>query len=96
MIAKPIKVQALNGYTIFVAFSDGVQGTVDLKHLASKGVFRSWGKNNLFAQAHIDDYGAIAWNDDIDICPDNVYLQLKGLTFEQWQQQNRSEYASNQ
>ena len=77
MIAKPIKVKALDNYTIFVWFSDGLQGIIDLKHLAHKGVFHAWDNNNLFDQVHIDDYGAIAWNDDIDICPDSVYLQLK-------------------
>ena len=96
MIANPIKVKALDDYTIFIWFSDGVQGSVDLKHLAHKGIFREWDKNNLFAQVHIDDYGAIAWNDDIDICPDSVYLQLKGLTFEQWQKQKQNQYATNQ
>ncbi|MCL2329451.1 MAG: DUF2442 domain-containing protein [Bacteroidetes bacterium] len=88
MIAKPIEVKALNDYSIFVEFSDGLQGTVDLQHLAHKGIFLNWDKNNLFSQVHIDSYGAIAWNDDIDICPDSIYLQLKGLTFEQWKQQN--------
>ena len=83
IIAKPIDVKALDDYTIFVCFSDGVQGSVNLKHLAHTGIFHEWDKNNLFGQVYIDDYGAIAWNDDIDICPDNVYLQLKGLTFEQ-------------
>ena len=90
MIAKPIEVKALDDYSIFVKFSDGVQGAVDLKRLAHKGIFRTWDKNNLFAQVHIDDYGAIAWNDDIDICPNNIYLQLIGLTFEQWKQQNQN------
>jgi len=96
MISKAIKVKASDNYTIFVWFADGVQGSVDLNHLANKGIFQEWDKNNLFTQVHIDDNGAIAWNDDIDICPDNVYLQIKGLTFEQWQQQNQTQYASNQ
>ena len=96
MIAKPIEVAASDNYTIFVCFSDGVQGSIDLKHLAHKGIFLEWDKNNLFEQVHIDDYGAIAWNDNIDICPDNVYLQLRGITFEQWQQQNKNQHASNQ
>ena len=84
MIAKLIKVEALEKYSIFVEFLDGVQGIVDLEHLAHKGVFNDWDKNNLFAQVYIDDYGAIVWNEYIDICPDSVYLQLKGLTFGQW------------
>ena len=83
MIAKPISVKALDNYSIFVRFADGTQGSVSLEHLAHKGVFRAWEKNNLFTLVHIDEGGAIAWNEDIDICPDNVYLQLKDITFEQ-------------
>jgi hypothetical protein len=96
MIAKAIKVEALDNYSILIRFSDGVQGAVDLNHLAHKGVFLEWDKNNLFKKVHIDAYGAIAWNENIDICPDSAYLQLKGITFEQWQQQNQMQYASNQ
>jgi hypothetical protein len=96
MIAKPLKVRALENYSIHVEFSDGLNGVLDLSHLAGKGVFRDWDKDGLFAKVHIGACGAIEWNEDIDICPDNVYLQLRGLTFEQWQQQNRGEYAANQ
>jgi len=95
MIAKPLTVKALDDYSIFVSFTDGTQGTVDLKHLAHKGVFREWDKNNLFALVHIGEGGAIAWNENIDICADNVYLKLKGITFDQWKQQNYNNYASN-
>jgi hypothetical protein len=59
MIAKPIAVKALDNYSIFVKFSDGTQGAVDLKHLAHKGIFCNWDNNHLFSQVHIDDYGAI-------------------------------------
>jgi len=96
MIPKAINVKALDNYSIYVSFSDGVQGTVNLKHLAHKGIFNEWDRNNLFSNVFIDNYGAIAWNEDIDICPDNVYLQIKGLTFNQWKQQNQMQYASNQ
>jgi len=93
MIAKPVKVKALDNYSIFVGFSDGTQGTIDLNHLAHKGVFCDWDKNDLFTKVYIDDYGAITWNDAIDICPDSIYLQLRGMNFEQWQQQKSMQYA---
>jgi len=96
MLSKLLLVKPLNDYSIFVQFADGTEGAVSLKHLAHKGVFADWDKNNLFQNAHIADYGAIAWNDDIDICPDNIYLQLRGLTFDKWKQQNNKEYATNQ
>jgi len=96
MIAKVVKVEALEKYSIFVLFSDGINGIVDLKHLAHKGVFCEWDNNNLFKQVHIDDFGAISWNEYIDICPNNVYFKLKELSFDQWQQQNIKQYASDQ
>jgi hypothetical protein len=96
MIARAIKVAALENYSIFIWFSDGAKGIIDLNHLAHKGVFQAWDKDDLFKQVHIDDFGAIAWNEDIDICPDSVYLQLKGISFEQWQLQKQNLYASNQ
>jgi len=95
MIAKPIDVKALDNYSIFVEFSDGTQGAIDLKHLAHKGVFCSWDSNNLFSQVHLDDCGTITWNEDIDICSNSVYLQLKGIGIEQWQQENQNRYASS-
>jgi hypothetical protein len=95
MMAKPTRVKALDNYAIYVNFSDGTQGTIDLRHLAHRGIFQEWDKNNLFACVHINDGGAIAWNEDIDICPDNVYLQLKGITFEEWKQKNQINYAAS-
>ena len=96
MIAQPREVKALGQYSIFVAFADGVRGVVDLSHLAGKGVFCDWDRDGLFTKVHIADNGAIAWNAGLDICPDNVWLRLRGLTFEQWQEQNRSIHAANQ
>ncbi|MDR1763947.1 MAG: DUF2442 domain-containing protein [Dysgonamonadaceae bacterium] len=95
MLAKLLEVKALNDYSIFVKYEDGTQGVVDLKHLAHKGVFTEWDKNNLFNNVYIADYGAIAWNEDLDICPDSIYLQLKGMTFDMWKQQNKNQYAAN-
>jgi hypothetical protein len=96
MFAQLSSVKPLNNYSIFVAYKDGVQGVVDLQHLAKKGVFIQWDENNLFQKVHISDYGAIAWNDDLDICPDSVYLQLCGLSFEDWERQHQKNYAANQ
>jgi hypothetical protein len=79
MIAKPVEVKPLDNYSIFVRFSDGIQGNIDLKHLAHKGVFCAWDKNNLFAKVHIDSSDSIVWNDEIDICPNSIYLHLKGV-----------------
>ena len=95
MIARPIIVKASQNYSIFIRFDDRTEGVINLKHLVNQGVFKNWDINNLFNQVYINEAGAIAWNDDIDICPDSVYLRLKGLTFEQWTQLKQVQYATN-
>ena len=39
---KPVQVKALQGYKLWVKFSDGVEGEVNLSHLVGKGVFSKW------------------------------------------------------
>lgn len=77
---KPIKVKAFKKYTIWVKYEDGTEGEIDLSHLAGKGVFKIWETNSNFEKVYIDkESGAIAWNDQLDICADNVYYKLKKL-----------------
>jgi len=95
MIPQPVNVKALEKYSIYVEYSDGVKGAVDLSHLAHRGIFRAWDGGNFFEQVHVAESGAIAWDENIDICPDNVYLKIKGLAFEEWRQQSEASHAAN-
>jgi hypothetical protein len=76
-IAKPIQIRPENGYKLFIKFSDGKEGIVDLSNLVGKGVFSVWNDQELFKQAYIDVTGAIAWNNDLDICSDALYDKIK-------------------
>jgi hypothetical protein len=68
-----------------------VEGDVDLKHLANQGVFGVWEEAGFFEKVYIDpDTKSIAWNEQIDLCPDTFYLELKEITFQDWQQQTNS------
>ncbi|MDR2497825.1 MAG: DUF2442 domain-containing protein [Tannerellaceae bacterium] len=95
MISKPVSVKALEGYAIHVCFADGLQGVVDLSHLAHEGIFKAWDANDLFRRVHINEYGAIAWDENLDICPDSLYLRLKGMSFDEWKHQSMDAYATN-
>lgn len=78
-MVKPTKVRALPGYKIWVQFSDGVQGEVDLSHLVGKGVFRHWEEKGEFEKVHIDrKSGTLAWDEEIDLCSDTLYMQITG------------------
>ena len=80
---KAVQVKALPNCKIWVRFADGVEGEVDLSHLAGRGVFSLWRQPGGFEAVHIGPSGEIAWSDEVDICPDSVYLRLTGKTPEE-------------
>jgi hypothetical protein len=65
-------------FHVFLRFDDGVSGTVDLSHLAGRGVFRAWQQEGVFEQLSISPAGALQWPGELDLCPDALYLQLVG------------------
>jgi hypothetical protein len=78
-----VEVKALPDYRLWLHYTDGVEGEVDLSHLAGRGVFAAWDDYQVFEKVHIGTSGAIAWNDDIDLCPDALYLRITGKTPEE-------------
>ncbi|MFQ6116885.1 MAG: DUF2442 domain-containing protein [Candidatus Bipolaricaulia bacterium] len=77
-MVRPKEVKALEGYCLWLRYSDGVEGKVDLSHLAGRGVFKAWQDRAFFEAVRIDEAGAIVWGEEIDLCPDALYLRLTG------------------
>jgi hypothetical protein len=73
-----IEVKPLDNYRLWISFSDGVEGVVDLSELVGKGVFSSWTDYQQFEKVHLGPGGEIAWDDQIDMCADALYLKLTG------------------
>ena len=72
------KVKVLQGYRLELAFDDGESGVVDLSDLVGKGVFALWRDRHAFEQVRIGSFGELAWGDQIDLCPDSLYLKATG------------------
>ncbi len=77
---KVSKVKILQGYRLGLEFDDGVSGTVDLSGLVGKGVFALWCDPHSFEQVRIGSSGELVWGDQIDLCPDALYLKVTGKT----------------
>jgi hypothetical protein len=75
---KPILVQARPNHRIYLEFSDGAKGEVDLSRLAGQGVFEVWNDYSFFEQVHLGDHREIKWDDEIELSADSLYLQLTG------------------
>jgi hypothetical protein len=80
---KVSSVKALPGYRLRVTYANGVEGTVDLSDLVGQGVFELWNDPRTFAQVIVGDVGEIRWSDDVELCPDAVYLQITGQSPEE-------------
>ena len=71
-------VVVLGNYRLELTFSDGQHGVVDLSGLVGKGVFALWKDYEAFRQVAIGPNGDLVWSDQVDLCPDALYLQMTG------------------
>jgi len=75
---RPIKVKPQDNYKIWVCFNDQSEGVADLSHLINRGVFRALKNREFFKSVRITEAGSVAWGDDIELCPDALYLKITG------------------
>jgi hypothetical protein len=75
---KISRVKVLPAYRLELEFDDGVRGTVDLSEAVGKGVFALWCDPLVFEQVHIGSAGELVWGEQIDLCPDSLYLKVTG------------------
>ncbi len=80
---RPVEVKALPGYRVWLRYSDGTAGEVDLSSMAGRGVFVAWNEPGCFEKVHIAPHRAIAWTDDLELCPDALYMEITGKSFEE-------------
>ena len=77
-MTQPIEVKPRNGFKLWLRFSDGTEGVVDLSRLAGRGVFRCWDDADAFKAVRVAEHGSVVWRDDVELCPDALYLQVTG------------------
>jgi hypothetical protein len=77
-VFRPVAVKPLHGFKLWLRYADGAEGEVDLSDLAGRGVFELWNQPGAFERVHISAHGSVAWTDEIEVCPDALYLELTG------------------
>ena len=68
------QVRATENYKLHLTFSNGEKRLFDASKLLNLPVFERL-KNVLFFQSVRIAYGSVYWNDDIDYCPDTLYVE---------------------
>lgn len=80
---EAVQVEPREGYRIWLRYSDGASGEMDLSDMAGRGVFEAWLDRTCFEGVHVSGHGSIAWGDDIELCPDALYMELTGKSAEE-------------
>lgn len=75
---KIIEACALPNHHLYVRFSDGAEGEVDVSDLLrAGGVFEAWRDIKFFEQVRVEvSRRGLYWSDKIDLCADALYLRL--------------------
>jgi len=75
---KITRVEVLQAYRLALTFDDDMAGTVDLSGLVGRGVFACWNDPAVFEQVRIGSSGELVWGNQVDLCPDALYLKVTG------------------
>jgi len=79
MMIKITEARALVPYRLYVKFSDGVEGEIELSDLAGQGVFAAWNDPKVFEQLRISPTRrSLEWKNRIDLCADSLYMRVTG------------------
>ena len=76
---EPIEVEPRDGFRIWLRYSDGTAGEVDLSDVAGTGRIRDVERAGVLRQGpHNSPHRSIAWNDEVELCPDALYMEITG------------------
>ncbi len=78
-LPRPVEVRTLARYRVWLRFSDGATGEVDLTDIAGRGVFAAWLAPGFFERAFIcPSAGTLSWPGELDLDPYVLYSQATG------------------
>jgi hypothetical protein len=77
-VERVVRVSPVGGYRLLVEFDDGVRGEVDLSDRLFGPAFAPLRDPALFAQAAVDEFGAVCWPNGADLAPDALHEKLTG------------------
>jgi hypothetical protein len=73
-----VRVSVLDAYQLDLTFDDGTRGLANLRDLVGSGVFALWNDYAAFQSVRIGDGGDLVWSEQVDLCPDSLYLRVTG------------------
>lgn len=79
MTPDVVNVKPLQDFCLEAEFASGERRWFDMKPYLAYPAFAALTEESLFMKAHVA-YGVVAWNDEIDLSPDTLYLRGRPLS----------------
>ncbi len=73
-----VEVKPLSNYELLLSFDTNEQKIYDVKPLLDKGIFQQLKDIRNFNTVRVD-YGTVVFLDEIDLCPDSLYMKSKKI-----------------
>jgi hypothetical protein len=81
MNPRVIYVEVLNQHQLLVTFTNQEQRIFDVSEYLTLPVFQVLANPAYFKQVEVA-HGTVSWSDEVDFCPDTVYLKSKPISKE--------------
>ena len=88
-LTQPVAVEPREGFRIWIEFRDGEKGEIDLSDVAGRGVFAAWNDRAFFEGVHVSDHWSIAWDEELELCADALYMELTGTSWDEFRKLSR-------
>ncbi len=74
MNPRILNVKALENYLLEIEFTNNEHKLFDVKPYLHFPIYKELNDSHFFSKAKVS-LGTVVWNDDIDFCPDTLYLE---------------------
>jgi hypothetical protein len=75
---RVIDANYLHDYFIHVVFSNGKEGSIDLRPFIGQGIFEPLSNKSYFKKLFVDGW-TISWPNGADIAPETLYEMIENL-----------------
>jgi len=80
---RPTDIEPREEYRIWLRYSNGAAGEIALSHLAGYGICKIGDDRACFGVVYIAPAGSISQGENVELCPDALYIQLTGKSGEE-------------
>lgn len=87
------KVETLENFRLRVSFANGQQRIFDVKPYLAYPAFKRLANAGYFSLAHAE-HGTVVWPNDVDFCPDTLYLESVQEESEAYGQGDNAKYSA--